>query len=76
MHYLSTPGYSQNAMLMFTGVNLKLNSHIEKNQFVESIMRCGISVICKDYGEANNEFLKPYNANKHISYIIRVISYS
>ena len=38
-HYLSTPDYGWNAMVKFTDVNLKLISHNEKHQFVESTMK-------------------------------------
>ena len=46
-HYLSTPGYSWDAMLRFTDANLKLISDIEMYQFVESTITGGISMICK-----------------------------
>ena len=40
-YYLSTLGYSWDAMLKFTDVNLKLTSDIEKYQFIESTIRGG-----------------------------------
>ena len=46
-HYLSTPGYTWDAMLRFTDVNLKLISDIERYQFVESTIRGGIYVILR-----------------------------
>ena len=45
-HYLSTPGYSWDATLLFTGVHLKLISDIEKYQFVKYRIRGVISMIC------------------------------
>ena len=56
-YYLSTPGYSWNAMLTFADVNLKLMSDIKKHncKFVESPTG-GIFMICKGYAEANNNF--------------------
>ena len=71
-HYSSTPGYSWDAMLRFTYVNLKLISDIKKYQLVESTIMGGISMICKGYAEANNQLLKSYDANKpttHIKYL-------
>ena len=68
-HYLSTPGYSWNTMLRFTDVNLRLISDIEKYQFIERTIIGNISMICKGYSEANNKFLKSYNAKKPTSYI-------
>ena len=69
-HYLSTLGYSWDAMLRFTDINSKLISDIEKYQFVESVIKCIISLICKGYAEAHNIFLKSVDANKTTSYII------
>ena len=43
--YLSTPGYSWDAMLRFADVNLKLISDIEKYQFIERTIRSGVSMI-------------------------------
>ena len=57
-HYLSTPGYSWDAMLRFTDVNVKLMSDIKKYQFIESILIGGVSMICLGYAEVNNELLK------------------
>ena len=59
-YYLSTPGYSWDAMLRFTDVNLKLISDIEKYQFFESTIRGA---------EANNKFLKSYKSTLYITYL-------
>ena len=69
-HYFSTPGYNWNATLRFTGTNLKLISDIEKQEVIKSTIRSGVSLICKGFDEANNKFLKSYNANKPKSCII------
>ena len=55
-HYFSTPGYSWNATL--------------KQDVIKSTIRSGVSLICKGFDEANNKFLKSYNANKPKSCII------
>ena len=68
-HYLFAD-YSWGAMLRFNDVNLNPISDIEKYQFTESMTRDGISMICKGYAEANNKFLKSYNANKPTPYVI------
>ena len=34
------------------------------------MIRCGILIIYKGYAEANNKFLKSYDANKSTSYIV------
>ena len=69
-YYLSTPGYSWDALLRFTDANLKLISDIEKYQFILSKIRGGISMICKDCAEATNKFLKSHVSNRPTSYII------
>ena len=71
-HYLSTLGYSWDAMLRFRVVDLKIMSDIEKFQFVERTIRGGTSIICKGHDEASNKFLKSYDANKPTSCIIYV----
>ena len=69
-YYLSTPGYCWDAMLRFTNVNSKIISDTKKYQFVESMTRGGISMICNGYAEANNKLLKSYHSNKRTLYII------
>ena len=72
VHYLSTPGCSWDAMLRFMGVSLKLIPDIEKYQFIERIIKGGISMICKGHSEANYEFLKLYNPSErstHVRYL-------
>ena len=68
-YHLSTHGYSWDAMLRFADVNLKLISDIEKYNFNESKIRVDISIICEDLAEANNIFLKSYDANNPTSNI-------
>ena len=68
-HYFSTPGYSWNAMLRFTGTNLKLISDIEKYELIKSSIRSGISLICKGYTETANKCLKSSDANEPTSHI-------
>ena len=57
-------------MLKFTGPHLILASDIKKYQFVESLIRVGVSMICKGYAEANIKFMKSYDSNKPTSYIV------
>ena len=66
-HYYST---RWDAMLRFTDVNLKLISDKERYLFIQRTIRVGIFMICKGYAEANNKFLKSYDAKKPTSYII------
>ena len=48
-------------MLKFTNVDLKLFSDIEKYQLIKSTIRGSICMICKDYAEGNNIFIKSYD---------------
>ena len=61
-------------MLRFTDFNLNVISGIENLQFIKSTVRVGVSMICKGYVEANNKFLKYYDANEP-SYMISKTSY-
>ena len=69
-HYLSTPVYTWYSVKRFTFIRLKLISDIGKHQFIESMIKGGISIIPKRYAKANNKFLKSYDPDKPISYII------
>ena len=57
-------------MLRFTDTNLKFISDTEMCQFILSMLRGGISIIWKDYAEANNKFVKSCNCKKPSSYVI------
>ena len=57
-------------MLRFTYVHLKIITDIEKNQFIETTIKCVIPMIFKGYAEARNKFLKSYDAIKPALYII------
>ena len=69
-HYLSTLGYSWDAMLSFSDLNLRLISVIGKHQFIESTLRGCIYLTFKEYAEARNKFSKSYYAKKPTSCII------
>ena len=56
-------------MAVLRGVSWKLISDIEKHQFIESVIRAGISMICKGPSKASNKFLKSYNPSKPSTYI-------
>ena len=71
-HYLSTHGYSWDAILKFTDVNSKLIPGIENYKFIESTIRGVVSMICMGYAEVNHTFLKPSDSNKPTSYVTYV----
>ena len=43
-------------MKKFVGIRLKLIPDNEKNQFIQSMIKGGISMISRSYGEAENKF--------------------
>ena len=43
-------------MKKLVGIRLKLISNNEKNQFIQSMIKGGISMISRSYGEAENKF--------------------
>ena len=55
-NYFSSPGLSWDAMVQMTGIELKLNSGIDTNLFIEKGMRGGISYITKRFSKANNKY--------------------
>ena len=63
-YYLSAAGYSQDEMLRFPDINLKLISDIGQYQFVESTVRGGVSMIFKGYAKVYNNPFKSYDAKK------------
>ena len=53
-HYLTTPGSSWEPLIKFIDVNSKLTLDVEKYQFIEKMIRGGISMICQEYVGTNN----------------------
>ena len=72
VHYLSTLGYSWDAMLRLSDFNLRLISIIGKHQFIGSTFRGYITMTFKEYAEASNKISIWYYAKKCSSYIIYV----
>ena len=61
-HYFSSPGLSLDAMLKTTGVRLGKVVDIDMYLFIEKRLRGGTSYIAKRYGEANNKYMRNYDA--------------
>jgi hypothetical protein len=68
-HYVSTPSFGWDAMLLKTKVNLDLIADCDMNQFLERGIRGGQSVIFKKYAKANNKYLSNYNPSEPSTYI-------
>ena len=69
-HYITSPGLAWDAMLKMTKVNLDLISDVDMQLFTEKGMRGGISYITHRHAQANNPYMKNYNPEKEIPYIM------
>ena len=70
LHYISAPGLAWDAMLKMTGINLELITDIDMQLFIEKGIRGGTSYIAHRHAEANNKYMKNFDVNKFISYIL------
>ena len=68
-HYCSSPGFSWDAMLKMTGIELEKISDIDKYLFIEKVLRGGISYIAKRFAKANNKYLNDYDPKKPSTFI-------
>ena len=71
-HYLSSPGFSWDAMLKMTKIKLELIPDPDMYIFFEKGTRGGISYIFNRYGKAYNKYIKSYDPkqeSKHIIYL-------
>lgn len=68
-HYVGTPSYGWDAMLLMTKTKLELLKDSEMYQFFERGIRGGQSVIFKKYHKANNKYLSTFNPNEKSTFI-------
>uniref|UniRef100_A0ABD2WZB4 DNA-directed DNA polymerase n=1 Tax=Trichogramma kaykai TaxID=54128 RepID=A0ABD2WZB4_9HYME len=70
-HYYTTPGYSWDAMLLYTRVQLELLTDIDMLLFIEKGIRGGVSQCCSRYSEANNRYMgNEYDPTKEDVYLM------
>ena len=70
LHYISSPGLAWDAMLKMTGINLELITDIDMQLFIEKVLRGGISYIAHRHAEANNKYMKNFDIDKLISFLM------
>ena len=70
LHYITSPGLAWDAMLKMTGINLELITDIDMQLFIEKGLRGGTSYIAHRHAEANNKYMKNFDLDKLISYIM------
>ena len=70
LHYITSPVLAWDAMLKMTGINLELITDIDMQLFIEKGLRGGISYIAHRHAEANNKYMKNFDLDKLISYIM------
>ena len=68
-HYVCTPSFGWDAMLLKTKIQLELIVDCDMYQFFERGIRGGQSVIFKKYAKANNKYLSDYNPEEPSTYI-------
>ncbi|XP_031783868.1 uncharacterized protein LOC103317258 isoform X1 [Nasonia vitripennis] len=70
-HYYTTPGFSWDAMLKLTGIQLKLLTDIDMVLFVERGIRGGLSQCSNRYATANHKYMcENYNKDEKNQYLI------
>ena len=70
LHYITSPGLAWDAMLKMTGINLELITDIDMQLFIEKGLRGGISYIAHRHAEANNKYMKNFDIDKLISFLM------
>ena len=68
-HYFTLPGFSWDALLQHSEVELELLTDVDQHLFVEKGIRGGISMVSKRYAKANNKYIPDYNPDEPTSFI-------
>lgn len=68
--YVSSPGLSWGAMLLYTGVKLDLISDVEMYQLIERGIRRGLAQCSLRYANTNNRYRSDYDCSKPSSYLV------
>ncbi|XP_074042573.1 uncharacterized protein [Leptinotarsa decemlineata] len=70
-HYFTLPGYTWDAMLKYTGIELELLTDVDMFLFVERGIRGGLSQVCsKRRSHANNKYINNYDPSKPTTFMM------
>lgn len=69
-HYFTLPGFTFDAMLKYTKVNIELLTNIDQILFIEKGIRGGICHCANRYTKVNNKYIKEYDPSKRSSYLM------
>ena len=69
-HFLSAPGLAWQACLKKAGIKLELLTDIYMLLMIEKGIRGGICHAIHRYAKANNKYIKNYDKNKELSYLM------
>ena len=69
-HFLSAPGLAQQACLKKTGIKLELLTNNDMLMMVEKGLRGRICRTIHRYSKANNKYMKNFNKNIELSYLM------
>jgi hypothetical protein len=72
VYYYTLPGFSWDAMLKKTEVDLELLTDVDMYTFLERGIRGGVSVQSHRYAKANNKYMKGHDVSKKSEYLIYV----
>ena len=68
-HYYTLPGYSWDALLKCTNIELDQITEANMYLFIEKGLRGGISMVSHRHAQANNQYMENYNNEEPTSFI-------
>ena len=68
-HYMSLPGFSWDAMLKMTGVQLEYMTDLSMYTFIEDNLRGGVTTTNHRHFKANNQYLDDFSSEEPSSFI-------
>ena len=69
-HYMSLPGFSFDAALKYTEVELDLMSDPDMYLFMENSIRGGVCMISHRFAKANHELLADFKVDEKLQHLV------